>query len=153
MPPKKAKINASGAGTLLADEDLSDVATLPKLNDFIFANMYAFKYKKNKLNLEKSLFKRLYMPPDGETAELAKTHKVIQLSDLLAQAKARQYMTEDECSRIEELDPVKVRQVLARVTNELMASILVPARRAKVEEEEKFYQALEKVEDEAEKKQ
>ena len=62
-------------------------------------------------------------------------------------------MTEDECSRIEELDPVKVRQVLARVTNELMASILVPARRAKVEEEEKFYQALEKVEDEAEKKQ
>ena len=77
-------MTSSAAGALVADEDLSDVATLPKINDFVFFNMYAFKYKKNKLNLEKSLFKRLYVPAEGETAELARTHKVIQLSDLLA---------------------------------------------------------------------
>ena len=58
---------------MLADEDLSDVSSLPKLNDFIFFNQYSFKYKKNKLNMEKALFKRLYVLNEGETAELART--------------------------------------------------------------------------------
>ena len=85
MPPKKvAKVGASGAGAIVADEDLTDVGQLPALNDFVFFNMYSFKYKKNKLNLEKALFKRLYVPAEGETAEQAKVQKVIQLSDLLA---------------------------------------------------------------------
>ena len=46
MPPKKdLKPNAKGAP--LADNDLSDVANLPTLNDFIFTTLYAFKYRLN----------------------------------------------------------------------------------------------------------
>ena len=37
--------------------------------------------------------------------------------------------------------------MFARVTNELMAGIVVPLRRTKAEEEEKFLATLEKMED------
>ena len=55
MPPKKqAKPGAAGGGPGQAvDEDLSDINTLPALNKFIFMNLYAFKYKKNRVDLEK----------------------------------------------------------------------------------------------------
>ena len=57
MPPKKqpAKGGQAAAGQAV-EEDLSDVANLPQINDFIFINFYAFKYRKNRLTLEKSLF-------------------------------------------------------------------------------------------------
>ena len=50
MPPKQAKPKAGApAGTTVAvDEDLSDVGNLPPLNEFIFVNLYSFKYKKNR---------------------------------------------------------------------------------------------------------
>ena len=58
MPPKqaKAKPGAPGAGSTAAvEEDISDVGSLPPLNEFIFMNLYAFKYKKNRHDLEKVL--------------------------------------------------------------------------------------------------
>jgi hypothetical protein len=108
MPPKKAKAGP-GAGAAVMEEDLSDVAGLPPIYEFIFTNIYSFKYKKNKLNLEKTLFKHLFVSPEGETAELSKTQKVIQQSDLLAQAQAKSYLTAEEATNIEGLDPIKMR--------------------------------------------
>ena len=53
MPPKKAAGGAkSGVSTSVVDEDLSDVAQLPKLNEFIFFNLYAFKYRRNLQKLD-----------------------------------------------------------------------------------------------------
>ena len=79
MPPKgKPAAGKSGGGTSTAvDEDLSDVALLPMLNEFVFATLYAFKYKKNRDRLEQMLLKRYNVPAEGETAEKAKTNKVI----------------------------------------------------------------------------
>ena len=80
MPPKKqAKPGAGGGAAGQAiDEDLSDVGTLPTLNEFIFMNLYAFKYKKNRLDLEKTLYKQFYINPEvAETAEQAKRNRVI----------------------------------------------------------------------------
>ena len=86
MPPKKqAKAGALGSapGTA-ADEDLSDVNELPALNEFIFMNLYAFKYKKNAYDLEKSLYSKFYVNPEtAETPEEAKRNRVIQVSDLV----------------------------------------------------------------------
>ena len=153
MPPKPKPGAKSGGGTSTAvEEDLSDVATLPQLNEFIFATFYAFKYKKNKDRLEQMLLKRFNVPAEGETAEKAKTNKVVQLADLLNQAKAKSYLTEAEADDLTKVDPLKVRQVLARTTNEILASITVPLRRLKAEEVEKFKERLEKIEDEEEKK-
>ena len=57
---------------------MTDVATLPTLNEFVFVTMYAFKYKKNRIDLEKHLFKQFYANPDvAETADLAKRNRVI----------------------------------------------------------------------------
>ena len=86
MPPKQAKPKAGApAGTTVAvDEDLSDVGNLPPLNEFIFMNLYSFKYKKNRQDLEKQLYKKLYINPEvTETAEQAKRQRVIQMSDLV----------------------------------------------------------------------
>ena len=57
MPPKKKDVKAGNTSLGIAvEEDLSDAASLPLLNDFVFFNMYAFKYRRNRLNLEKALF-------------------------------------------------------------------------------------------------
>ena len=54
------------------------------LHDFVFTNLYAFKYRKNLEMMEKAMVKEfLYTGETPETAELAKRRKVIQLSDLL----------------------------------------------------------------------
>ena len=116
------------------DEDLSDVALLPILNEFIFCNFYSFKYRKNQKRVEEQLYKELYKAPEGETAEAAKRNKVIKMEDLLNQAKAKDYLTEAEAENLSAVDEVKVRQVLARTTNEILASITVPLRRIKAEE-------------------
>jgi len=80
------------------------------------------------------MFKHFYKAPEGETLEASKRNKVVQLSDLLNQAKAKTYLTEDEASELSNVDPIKVRQVLARTTNEILASITVPLRRMKNDE-------------------
>ena len=138
MPPKKQAAAGKGAVVGAVDEDLSDVANLPMLNEFIYCNFYAFKYRKNQARVVEQLYKELYKAPEGETAEAAKRNKIIKLEDLLNQAKAKTYMTEEECENLANVDPIKVRQVLARTTNEILASITVPLRRIKLEEQEKF---------------
>ena len=78
MPPKKAPAGSkSGMTASAVDEDLSDVQTLPHLNEFIFCNFYAFKYRRNLQRMEQQLYKKLYLAPEGETAEASKRNKVI----------------------------------------------------------------------------
>ena len=78
MPPKKAAGGAkSGVSTSVADEDLSDVAQLPKLNEFIFFNFYAFKYRRNLQKLDQQLYRMFYKSPEGETAEAFKRNRVV----------------------------------------------------------------------------
>ena len=79
MPPKKtgATSRTNPSATMAVDEDLSDVQQLPQINQFIFMNCYAFKYKKNKDRLEKEMYKHFYKAPEGETAEASKRNKVI----------------------------------------------------------------------------
>lgn len=138
MPPKKAGKEVKAANQLI-DEDLTDAQSLPLLNDFIFTNIYSFKYRKNLDFIEKALMKEFYVSGEtAETAELSRTKKVIQLSDLISQAKAKQYLTDAEADDFKSLDAVKGRQALARVTNELLAGYQMPLRRAKLEDEEKF---------------
>ena len=154
MPPKKAAPGAkSGATTSAVDEDLSDVSSLPQINEFIFANFYAFKYKKNRDKLEKQMMQHFFKAPEGETAEASKRNKVIAMADLINQAKAKSYLTEEEANDLSIVDQTKVRQVLARTTNEILASITVPLRRLKVEENERFKEKMEKITEEAEKKE
>lgn len=131
MPPKK-KDDKKNLGQAV-EEDTSDAASLPTLNDFVFFNLYAFKYRRNRINLEKALFQEFFISPEGETAELAKRNRVIQISDLLNQSKARGYLTEEEALNIADVDEVKLRQALARATNELLASITLPLRRLKAD--------------------
>ena len=50
------------------------------------------------------------------------------------------------------MDPIKVRQALARAPNEILASITVPLRRLKIDEADKFKERLEKIADEDERK-
>ena len=59
-------------------------------------------------------------------------------------------MTEEEGNDLATVDPVKVRQVLARATNEILAGITVPLRRLKLEDSERFKERLEKITDQAE---
>ena len=77
MPPKKAAGSKSGPTTSAVDEDLSDVQNLPILNEFVFCNFYAFKYKRNLQRVEQQLYKQFYKAPEGETAEASKREKVI----------------------------------------------------------------------------
>ena len=72
------------------------------------------------------------------------------MSDLVNQAKAKQYLTEAEANDIKTIDEIKLRQVLARCTNEILASITVPLRREKHGDNEKFEETLDKVENETE---
>jgi hypothetical protein len=88
MPPKKAPGKDPKAAAL-GETDLTDIATLPILNDFIFTTMYSFKYRKNQLEMEHSLmgeFDLSNSANDPETAEQAKRNRVIQMSDLLSRA-------------------------------------------------------------------
>ena len=87
---------------------------------------------------------------EGETAEASKRNKTILLADLLNQAKAKNYLTEEEADHLAKVDPIKVRQVLARTTNEILASITVPLRRIKLEEADRLREKLEKISDDTE---
>jgi hypothetical protein len=52
MPPKK---DPKSGKISTADTDLSDVAGLPLLNDFIFTTLYAFKYRRTQAKIEEAL--------------------------------------------------------------------------------------------------
>jgi hypothetical protein len=78
MPPKK-DAKKPGMPNAIADEDLSDVKDLPTLHDFVFTNLYSFKYRKNLKLLETSLLREFLVDPEKpETVELGKKKKVIQ---------------------------------------------------------------------------
>jgi hypothetical protein len=71
MPPKK--VNPKDAGkSALGETDLSDVSSLPMLNDFVFMTMYSFNYRQNQLEMEHTLmseFDLSHAMNDPETAE------------------------------------------------------------------------------------
>lgn len=48
MPPKKDPKSQKPT----ADNDLSDIAELPPLNDFIFTTLYAFKHRISQAQVE-----------------------------------------------------------------------------------------------------
>ena len=52
MPPKKAPANSKAP---LSEVDLSDLSSLPQLNDFVFTTLYAFKYRLTKKKVEEAL--------------------------------------------------------------------------------------------------
>jgi hypothetical protein len=108
MPPKK-KEEKKGALGQAVDEDISDAASLPLLNDFIFVNFYAFKYRRNRHLLEKALYQEFFVSSEGETAEMAKRNRVIQMQELLTQAKAKGYLTEEEANNLANVDETRVR--------------------------------------------
>jgi len=53
MPPKKDL--KQGAKNATAENDLTDVAGLPLINDFVFTTMYAFKYRRTQAKVEEAL--------------------------------------------------------------------------------------------------
>jgi len=69
---------------------------------------------------------------------------------LLSQSKAKGYLTEDEISSLSTIEELRLRQALARSTNELLASVTVPLRRQKAEELKTFEESVEKMTDEKE---
>ena len=62
-------------------------------------------------------------------------------------------MTEEEATNLSSLDEIKLRQVLARSTNEILASITVPLRRLKRDADDEFHTKYEALEDAEEKKE
>jgi len=59
MPPKKddkkkgAQPIAGAPVVTIAEDELNEAKSLPRLNDFIFTNMYAFKMTRNQNRLIK----------------------------------------------------------------------------------------------------
>lgn len=94
MPPKKDPKSKN----LTADNDLSDIAELPPLNDFIFTTLFAFKYRLTQAKIEEALRKELDLslqPPgtDPEIIESQKRNKVILMKDLIEQADSKGYLS------------------------------------------------------------
>jgi hypothetical protein len=56
-------------------------------------------------------------------------------------------LTEEEAGNISTIDETKLRQVLARCTNELLISSILPLRRLKAEQDRIFLESLEKIAD------
>ena len=48
-------------------------------------------------------------PEEAATAEQAKRNRIVQMSDLVNQAKAKGYLTEEEANNLREVDEVKLR--------------------------------------------
>ena len=127
MPPKKVDPKKTGQ---ISDFDLSELNDLPKLNDFIFTTLYAFKYRLSKKKVEKALKMELDMTaqnnnningnPDPEFLEAQRRNRVISLKDLLENAELKGYLTKEET---EDVGSAKYHQALARSTNDLILSI------------------------------
>jgi len=95
MPPKKEAPKKGQVAGAIVDEDLSEVMSMPQLHEFVFMNLYAFKYRKNLDFIEKELLKVFHFDSEKSIDAVAlKTKKVIQLQDLLGQAKGKAYITE-----------------------------------------------------------
>ena len=111
MPPKQPVKVGGKQNAAAAENDLTDVTTLPILNDFVFTTLYAFKYRNSQIKIEEALKLELDLslqPPsnDPEILDAQKRNKVIQIRDLIEIAEARGYMTSQEI--IENKDPNKV---------------------------------------------
>ena len=70
---------------------------------------------------------------DPETAELSKRNRVIQQTEILDRARAAGYLTDLELASLASVDPIKLQQVFARCTNEILVSIQLPLRREKLD--------------------
>ena len=130
MPPKKDPKNQA---KVTAENDFSDVSSLPQLNDFVFTTLYAFKYRRTHAKIVEAInglydLSSMASSTDSEVVELMKRTKVINLNMLMEHIEAKQYMTPTE---IQEANPVKMQQTLARATNDLLASMQLPLRREK----------------------
>jgi hypothetical protein len=62
---------------------------MPQLHEFVFINLYAFKYRKNLDFVEKELLKVFLFDTEKSIDAASKTKKVIQLTDLITQAKGK----------------------------------------------------------------
>ena len=154
MPPKKVdpkdakKGQQAPGGTLIIDDDYSDLPSLPPLNSFIFSTLCVFKYKRNLQRLHQNLLKH-YSYPAEDTVNSGK-FKTVQRDELLAYARAKQYITEDELLACQQantsssLDEIMTKalgsyeryvEVFAKATVDVVLSYEVPARRAKKEQE------------------
>jgi hypothetical protein len=130
MPPKK---DPKLSSKIAADNDFSDVQNLCQLNDFVFSTLYAFKYRKTHVKVIEALtaiydLSTTVNSADSEVAELMKRTRVINLNQLMEHIEAKQYLTPVE---LQEANPIKLQQVLARATNDILASIQLPLRREK----------------------
>lgn len=81
MPPKKDPKQLSKTA---ADNDFTDVATLPSINDFVFTTLYSFKYRRTQAKIVEALnliydLSATASSTDSEVLELQKRTKVITL--------------------------------------------------------------------------
>lgn len=77
MPPKKDAPKKGAPAGAIIDEDLSEVLNLPQIHEFVFINLYAFKYRKNLNFVEKEMLKVLNPDHLGSTDAASRTKKVI----------------------------------------------------------------------------
>lgn len=136
MPPKKIDPAQRRSLSPAAAHDLSDIALLPPLNEFIFTTLYAFKYRLSQQKVEEALRVELDLslqPPSNEPdiIDAQKRNKVIVLRDLLENAEVRGYLTKEETLSLDTTPENKKRQALARSTNDLLVGIQLPLRREK----------------------
>lgn len=123
MPPKK---DPKLAKTATADADLSDAVGLPALNEFVFATLYAFKYKRTQAKIEEALRLELDLSlqpqsTDPDIMDAQKRNKVIIMKELIEHADSKGYLTAAEIQ--ENKDPIKVQQALARATNDMLVAL------------------------------
>ena len=110
MPPKNNVPQKGAKNATATENDLSDVASLPQINDFIFTTIYAFKYRRTQSKVEEALRLELDLslqPPsnDPEIIDAQKRNKVILMRDLLENSEARGYLTSVD---IQENNPLKM---------------------------------------------
>ena len=144
MPPKKpdpkdVKKPAGGAGQAFVEDDYSDLASLPPLNNYIFTTLSSFKYKRNWSRVQQNLLKQYSYPPEDTGSGLK--IKTIQRDDILNYARAKQYITEEELAAALVGDALKVlgsqervTEIFAKTTVDLILSHEVPLRRIKKEQ-------------------
>lgn len=152
MPPKKDPKLLKPS----AEVDLSDISTLPPINDFVFTTLYAFKHRRSQVKMEEALRMDLDLSlqqpsQEPELIEAQKRNKVIVLKDLLENAETKGYLTAAEIAENKDLH--RMQQALARSTNDLLVSMQLPLRREKQQQLEQFTQALSAVTDPEERKQ
>ena len=142
MPPAKkddkkkggAPAGVTAAAHTITEDELEEAKGLPQLNDFIFTNLYAFKYTRNEARLGKQI-KKLYSYTNVEDPEYsedrAEKYRTIDMNQLLAQAQARGLLNEQEVAELSEVDPEKKRRALAQSTLESVTAFQLQLRQKK----------------------